>query len=309
MTRSSTFLLLLPLALAVTTSSARADSIPVTVHAVAYFDTNGVFPGSGYCGDPNYPTCTQDVTNQGPTSASAIASQSGTTGPNTNPAGTTSSAFASVSASDGHVGMSASADTEGIGRAYGFVSGSWVDVVTVGAGNLNFGDPVTLVARLGIDAEFVGLGHGTGSAQAQSCFSDNYSAMFHICTSGVDSTAGPLTLPATVTEQFNAYVGEIFTVDGSASAEADSDSLGDNSGGATSWSVVATNSAHFSLESLTPDVTLTTESGCSITSGYGCDAPPSGTVPEPSPLWLLLTGLAGLAPLGLRLRRQADLTL
>lgn len=308
MSRSTSFLLLLPLALAAATSAARADSIGITVQAQAYFDTNGIFLGSGYCGDPNYPTCTQTVTNQGLTAASAIASQMGTTGPNTNPAGTTSSAFASVSASEGHVGMSASADTEGIGRASGFTSGSWMDVVTVGAGNLNFGDPVTLEARLGIDAEFVGLGHGYGSAQAQGCFKEVYS-LFSICTSGADSSSGPLTLPAVVTEQFNAYVGETLSIQGSASAEADSDSVGDNTGGTTSWSVVATNSAHFSIESLTPGVTLTTESGCSITSGYGCDAPPSGTVPEPSAVWLLLTGLAGLALFGLRLRRQADLAL
>lgn len=279
--------------IAALSSLLRADSIGVKVQAVAHFDTNGVFPGSGTCVDPNYPTCTQVVNNQGQTSASAMASQMGTTGPNTNPAGTSSSAFASVSASEGHVGLSVSADTQGIGLADGGVAADWNDVMTVGSANLILGTPVTLVANLGITAEFVDLGDGNGSANVRACFAgnpSNGSGGFSLCTSGGDSTAGPLVLPATVTETFDANVGDTILIVGHADAAASSSSFGSPSD-TESWSVVATNSAHYSIEALTPDVTLTTESGCSITSGYGCDQPPTGTVPEPPTVLLLLAGV------------------
>jgi hypothetical protein len=67
-------------------------------------------------------------------------------------------------------------------------------------------------------------------------------------------------------------------------------------GGGTSntirWSMLATNSAHFSMESLTPGVSLTLASGCSVSSGYGCDPLP---VPEPPSALLWMLGTAGLA--------------
>src|SRR6185312_6357588 len=145
--------------------------------------------------------------------------------------------------------------------------------------------------QLGITAEFVGLGEG--SADVQACFNDGTSFPdFNICTSGTDRSGGPLTLPAMVTKQFTATVGDNISIMGTASGDAFADSLS-NGEAASSWSMVATNSAHFSILSLSDGVDLTTDSGCSITSGYGCDTPPT-TVPEPPSLALLASGLLAL---------------
>jgi len=64
--------------------------------------------------------------------------------------------------------------------------------------------------------------------------------------------------------------------------------------------MLATNSAHFSINSTTSGADLTTGSGCSITNGYGCDTPPAGAVPEPPSAALLLGGGLLLGLLGLR---------
>lgn len=281
-----------------------ADSIGVSVVATSFYETNGVFPGSGSCNDPNYPNCTVTRRGQGLTTASALVSESGTTGPNTNPAGTTSGSFASVSATEGHIGLSFSADSEGIGYSEGYGNASWNDVMTIGSSSLAVGTPVTLVAQLGLDAEFVGLGYG--SAQVQACFSESLGD-FNICTSGSDSSTGPLTLPATVTKQFTAYIGTQVALTGSAGGYAFSSAWLPGDGTPSSWSMVATNSAHFIITPLDPNagVVLTTTSGCSIANGYGCDTPPSdSTVPEPPSLALLGTGLlAATALFAFRWRR------
>ncbi len=272
-----------------------ADTIGVTVKATSQYETNGVFPGSGSCTDPNYPNCTISKSSTGLTTASAMVSQSGTTGPNTNPAGTTSGSFASVSATEGHIGLSFSADSEGIGYSQGYGNASWTDLLTISSSSLALYTPVDLVANLTLSAEFVSL--GPGSASVQACFSDT-SGLFNICTSGSDSESGPLTLPAPATQKFAGYIGEVITLTGTASGAAYSNAWPSMVN--SSWSMVATNSAHFSINSTTNGVDLTTGSGCSITNGYGCDTPPSGAVPEPPSAALLLGGGLVLGLLGWR---------
>lgn|GEM_PF-4599613 len=297
---------LLVLALAIATP-ALADSFNVFASATAHFDTNGVFPGSGTCTDPNFPACSVTVAKNGTNAASAISSQQGTTSDIANPPLTTSSAFASVSASEGHIGLSFSADTEGIGIADGEGNANWSDLLTLSSGTLAVGTWVTLQANLNITAEFVGLGNGSASVSA--CF--NGSGLYNICTSGSDSDTAPgPVLPPPGSAQFFAQIGQQIVLSGSASGSAvafspiatETDS---------SWSMLATDSAHFSIQAVDPstDVDLTLASGCSITTGFGCDPVPGSETPEPASLWLMLGGaiallaMAKLSPGARRARR------
>lgn len=279
-----------------------ANPIGVKVSAQSLYETDDLYPGLGTgCNDPLYPHCNATITNTGATSASALVSESGTTGQSANPADTTSDAFASVSASEGHIGLSLSADAEGIGNAQANGSASWNDVLTVSSSTLAKGEQVHLVATLSISAELVGLG-GPGSVSVQACFQDANQSIFQICTLGQGSNTAPLQLPATVTQPFTATVGETIALAGNAIGTASAAYSADPDFVQSSWSMVATDSAHFSITSITQGVDLTLASGCSITDGYGCDSPPSGETPEPPTLALLLGGGLLLAGLGWRRR-------
>jgi hypothetical protein len=261
--------------------------------------TNTVF--WGVC-DDNYPCFDQNHASDSSGSSSrssATASGSATSGPGTSPEHTHASAFASVSVSSGHVGLSFSADANGIGYAVGSGSASWHDLLTVGG---PAGQDVVVRVSLGITAEFVGLGGGPGSsggADVQAC----WTSPVYLCTSGSDGVGAPLLMPATVTADVHLRGGSSYAVTGTARGAAVADS-GDYGGTSNtiSWSMLATNSAHFSMESLTPGVSLTLASGCSITSGYGCDPIPV-PVPEPASPLLWVVGLAGIA-IGAHSRRR-----
>lgn len=279
---------------------ARGDTFGVKAVALSFFNTDPVTnPGgapAGTCnGVPGFPACFISVTNTGLTTAYSSVGESGTTAANANPPLKESGSFADVTVSEGHVGLSAEADTTGIGTAQGYAEGTWNDVMTVGAGTsgLARGTDVQLVATLGMDADFSGL--GLGSSEADGCFSDESTRLFKICTNGSDGTSSGLVEPATVTETFTGWVGEVINIQGSAEADASADSY-HNADKPAVWNVVATNSAHFTITPTEPSLglDLTLESGCSITTGYGCDPVPTGdggAVPEP-PSWTLLA--AGL---------------
>jgi hypothetical protein len=287
------------LAICATAMAARADPFSVNVSAFSQQYTNGVF--GCYVGPP-WPCSTVSHSSSGATSASTIATDTVTENcSGCNPPSGIGDGFGSASASEGHIGISADAFATGISVVSSSASANWTDVGTVVSSILAPGTPVQVLARLSIDAEFVGLGYGSSSIYA----SFNGGTIFTLSTNGGDSSTGPLTLPATVTEQFDAYVGETINLSGSANGAAFADNLNNPDGyeGTDSnWSVVATDSAHFMLTPLTAGIDITTASGCSITNGYGCDPVPT-TVPEPSSVLILASSLLGLAWL-MRSRRK-----
>jgi hypothetical protein len=266
---------------------AHADTVfgsTANVNVTGY--TNGLFFA---CTD-DYPCFneTQVSHSASGSAASALATDTAKSSRLTAPAGISTSAFANVSLSSAHVALSFSADANGIGFGSGSGTASWFDLLTVSA---PAGSDVVVNVNLGISAEFVGLGGvpgSVGSAEVMAC----WTAPVELCTSGADSTGGALTLPATVTAQLHLIGGQTYAIAGDASGFATVTSVdGASTSNTISWSMLATNSAHFSMEAVTPGVTLSLASGCSITSGYGCDLPP---VPEPASPLLLLGGLAML---------------
>ena len=261
-------------------TAVRADNFNVFVQATGNYDTNTI----GGCG-PNYPCDSGTQSMDGAQHASAMVSGQGTTSSGANPPLTTSSYLAYVSATEGHVAMSFDASAEGIGMAEGGGRVSWQDVLTVGG--VAPGTYVYLTATLSITAEFLNSGTGWGTDHVESVFDGGVSGeyLFQLGSSGT-YTPSSLTLPATVTRTFLAFGGEQIPLSASVNGYAEADATSD-------WSLVSTESAHYTITSTNPDVTLTLASGCDITNGYGCDSVPG--VPEPSSLLMLSCGLLSLS--------------
>lgn len=279
---------------------AEANPVEVTAQAVISYDTSGEADYHLACDNAAFPSCSASGTKTGLTAASVLLSLSGTTGSvGVNPADANSSAFASVSATEGHVGLSFNAYSDGIGIANAYGSAAWTDVLSIGSPDLPIGTPVTLVAKVGITAEVVGLGFGGYSVGA--CFSgstESGGTEFSFCNSGIDTP---------VTQVFDAYVGVPIALDGTANGSVGVDNWRTPNWQTSSsdYSLIATNSAHFSInpEDPTQGLVLTLESGCSITSGYGCDTPVTA-VPEPQDAPLFGGGLALLLVAAMLRRRQ-----
>jgi MYXO-CTERM domain-containing protein len=197
------------------------------------------------------------------------------------------SAFASVAVTEGHVGMSFAAASTGLGEAVAQGTAIWNDVLTIG-GLGAIGTPVTLVANLSIEAAF--LAHGHGGTQVTACF--GMGLFFSLCSLGSDNYGESLVVPPGRTATFTAHIGDVLDLSGRMDGQASADSF--TIGGSSDYEVLASNSAHFKITSVTPGVTLTLGSGCSITSGNGCDSAAAG-VPEPHGWWLVGAGLLGIA--------------
>jgi hypothetical protein len=268
-------------------ASLHAAAFGVTVSGDTNYVTEGLF--DCLAADPGWPGASTSQTATGLTTPSVILTDSGSGSGRGFPS-TSTSTFAPVSVTEGHTGMFFSADASGIGNAEADGEASWNDTLTIGGPAP--GSPVTLVATMGIEAQF--LGQGNGHAVLNGCF--NSVAFGQLCVFGSSGTDGvfPNVLPKSTTIQFTAHVGDTFVLQGNLSGSAYANNLGTGnpSSDASDWSLLATNSAHYTITSLTPGVDLTLASGCSITNGLGCDSPVSGA-PEPGSL--LLVGAALLA--------------
>jgi len=267
-------------------ASVQAATIGVTVNAGYQFMTEGnLFDCLST--DPGWPCLTVNRTSTGITTASLVLTDAASAAddPAHGPP-TRVTVYSSIAATEGHVGLSVTASASGIGNAQAFADVDWNDTLTVGGAVI--GTPVTLLAEIGIEAEF--LGEGGGSEAINGCF--NGSIFGQLCFSGSDdSDSGRLILPRAATRQFTAHVGDILSLSGEFAGGVTVDNRDTAPGNPLSdWSVTASNSAHFMITSLTPGVELTLASGCSITNGYGCDPPPS-SAPEPHSLLLIGAGL------------------
>jgi MYXO-CTERM domain-containing protein len=280
---------------AISAAALPAGTIGVTVEAASGSATLGMFQDTvglenGVCADlgPDWP-CEATIQNLDgfniltlilPTAASSSVSADGI--------GTSSaSAFASVSVTEGHAGMSFAATSTGLGKSIAQGTAIWSDVLTIG-GLGAVGTPVTLVANLNIEAAFLASGQGGTSVSA--CF--GMFLLFSLCSSGSDNYGESLVVPLPQTATFTAHIGDVLDLGGRMDGQASAYNA--PVGGTSDYEVVASHSAHYKITSLTPGVTLTLGSGCSITSGNGCDSAAAG-VPEPDGWWLAGVGLLGIA--------------
>jgi hypothetical protein len=286
-------------------SFALAAPFGVTVHASYADATDGRFQDSGYLASgmcvsfpPDWPCTATSLSDQGDTTATIEVSD-GTSSTASDPylPATSVSSYTFVSVSEGHVGISLGADASGIGVAETSARGDWNDTLTIGG--LPDGTPVTIVATIGIDAQFVGLGYG--SANVQGCFNLAGAVFSQLCTQGGDVTGEQPTLPAGMMQQFQVHAGDTILLTGTASGDVAADNLVNDTGSASSgWTLLATNSAHFTITSPTPGAELTLASGCSITNGYGCDP-----VPEPTLGLSLASSALALSAIARRRRSRS----
>jgi hypothetical protein len=286
-------------------SFALAAPFGVTVRATYADATEGTYQdsfslSSGMCAafPPDWPCTATALSDQGDTTATIEVSD-GTSSTASDPylPATSVSSYTFVSVSEGHVGISLGADASGIGIAETSARGDWNDTLTIGG--LPDGTPVTIVATIGIDAQFVGL--GWGDAHVQGCFNLAGAVFSQLCTQGGDGTGQQLMLPVGAMQQFDVHAGDTILLTGTASGDVAADNLVNDTGSVSSgWTLVATNSAHFAVTSPTPGAELTLASGCSITSGYGCDP-----VPEPSLSASLASSALALSGIARRRRTRS----
>lgn len=215
----------------------------------------------------------------------------------------------SVSVTEGHIAKALSTDTSNNASGTGYGDGQFWEYITFNDPNRPYNYQETLTATLNLTSDLSSVGDGSAnvSAHFNSSFQycDLYGSLylcqtiplFTLLTSGsFSSTDTSPTLPAVQTQTFQ-WGNEVpFLVYGDMSGNVSASS---GNGGEASWNMIASNSGHFSITSDNPDVTLTTNSGCSITNGYGCDPVPQSSVPEPPTLLLIVPGLVA------RLTRRA----